>query len=132
MGQQSRPTEHYVQAAQVADITDGGCHVVYLEGHAIALFKHQNTIRAIDNRCPHMGFPLHKGTVKDGILTCHWHHARFDLASGGTFDLWADDVPSFPVEIRQGSVWVNLAPQMDPKTYQRQRLQEGLEQGFPW
>jgi hypothetical protein len=26
-----------------------------------------------------MGFPINQGTVKDGILTCHWHHARFDL-----------------------------------------------------
>lgn len=53
-----------------------------------------------DNRCPHMGFPLDRGTVKDCILTCHWHHARFDLASGGTSDPWADDVRAFPVTIR--------------------------------
>lgn len=36
---------------------------------------------AVDNRCPHMGFPLDRGTCGDGILTCHWHHASFDLAS---------------------------------------------------
>jgi len=41
-----------------------------------------------------MGFPLDRGSVEDGILTCHWHHARFDFASGCTFDLWADDVPT--------------------------------------
>jgi hypothetical protein len=41
------------------------------------------------------------------ILTCHWHHARFELASGCTFDLWADDVPTCPVEIRAGGdIWV--------------------------
>ena len=28
-----------------------------------------------------MGFPLHQGTVETGLVTCHWHHARFDLAS---------------------------------------------------
>jgi phenylpropionate dioxygenase-like ring-hydroxylating dioxygenase large terminal subunit len=61
---------------------------------------------ALDNRCPHMGFPLERGSVEDGILTCHWHHARFDLESGCTFDLWADDVPTFPVELRDGQVWV--------------------------
>jgi nitrite reductase/ring-hydroxylating ferredoxin subunit len=37
-----------------------------------------------------MGFLLDRGSVEDGVLTCHWHHARFDLASGCTFDLWAD------------------------------------------
>ena len=46
------------------------------------------------------GFPLDRGSVEDGILTCHWHDARFDLASGCTFDLWADDVPTCPVEVR--------------------------------
>jgi nitrite reductase/ring-hydroxylating ferredoxin subunit len=83
MGQSFSRTERFVQVAQVLEIQEEGCHVVFLEGHAIALFKHQNTIFALDNRCPHMGFPLHKGTVRDGLLTCHWHHARFDLASGG-------------------------------------------------
>ena len=45
---------------------------------------------ALDNRGPHMGFPLERGSVGDGILTCHRHHARFELASGCTFDLWAE------------------------------------------
>ena len=58
-----------------------------------------------------MGFPLNQGTVKDGILTCHWHHARFDLMNGGTFDQWAGDVTSFPVEIRnQNEVWIDVSP----------------------
>jgi len=62
--------------------------------HGIAVFAPEDSgsIHAVDNRCPHMGFPLHKGSVCNGILTCHWHHARFDLASGGTFDPFADDV----------------------------------------
>jgi hypothetical protein len=53
-----------------------------------------------------MGFPLERGSIEDGILTCHWHHARFDLESGRTFDLWADDVPTFLIELRDGEVWV--------------------------
>jgi nitrite reductase/ring-hydroxylating ferredoxin subunit len=48
-------------------------------------------IFALDNRCPHMGFPLERGSIEGGISTCHWHHARFDLESGCTFDLWADE-----------------------------------------
>ena len=75
--------------------------VVTVEKHTIAIFLYDSKIYAVDNRCPHMGFPLNQGTVKDGILTCHWHHARFDLISGGTFDQWAGDVTSFPVEIRE-------------------------------
>src|SRR6201998_1172690 len=87
----------YVRAAQLAELRSAGCLPVQLEGHTLALFLHDNKPYAVDNRCPHLGFPLHRGTVKDGVLTCHWHHARFDLASGGTFDLWAAAVPTAPV-----------------------------------
>ena len=81
----------------------------------------------LDNRCPHMGFPLDRGSVEDGILTCHWHHARFDLESGCTFDLWADDTPTFPVEVRDGEVWVKTSfGHADPATHWRQRLNDGL------
>ena len=51
--------------------------------HGIAVFWHEGQAYAVDNRCPHMGFPLARGTCKDGVLTCHWHYARFDLQSGG-------------------------------------------------
>jgi hypothetical protein len=74
-----------------------------------------------------MGFPLERGSVEDGILTCHWHHARFDLESGCTFDLWADDVPICPVEVRNGDVWVKTAfGHADPAAHWRQRLADGL------
>jgi hypothetical protein len=74
-----------------------------------------------------MGFPLERGSVEDGILTCHWHHARFDLESGCTFDLWADDVPTFPVELRDGQVWVKTTvTHPDPAAHWRRRLTDGL------
>jgi nitrite reductase/ring-hydroxylating ferredoxin subunit len=116
-----------VRVAPVADVWAAGCLTVQVDGHNLALFAHDDQVYAVDNRCPHMGFPLHRGTVKDGILTCHWHHARFDLASGGTFDQWADDVRAFPVEIRDGEVWVDLTPPRDPQEHQRRRLRDGLE-----
>jgi nitrite reductase/ring-hydroxylating ferredoxin subunit len=104
---------------------------VNVEGHTLALFAYGEQVYAVDNRCPHMGFPLHRGTVRDGILTCYWHYARFDLASGGTFDQWADDVPAFPVEVRGDEIYVDLAPRADPLARQRKRLSDGLERNIP-
>lgn len=97
-------------------------------GRDLVIFYHEGQVYALDNRCPHMGFPLSRGTTKDGILTCDWHHARFDLKSGGTFDLWADDVPAFPVQIQDGKVWVIIEQNKDVTTDHMQRLQDGLEQ----
>jgi len=123
--------EKYVRAARASEVQARGCLAVQVDGHTIALFSHGDRIYAVDNRCPHMGFPLDRGTVKDGILTCHWHHARFDLASGGTFDQFAGDVRAFPVQVRQGEVWVDLAPAADPRAYHRARLRDGLERNIP-
>ncbi len=123
--------EHFVPAAMVDEVQTRGCLAVDVEGRRLALFFHGDKVYAVDNRCPHMGFPLERGTLKEGILTCHWHHARFDLASGGTFDLWADDVPTFPVRIRDGQVWVDMAPPMDQRAHHRRRLLDGLERNIP-
>src|SRR5438105_5293590 len=101
-------TPHLFRAASLDDVERLGCLVAHVDGQRLALFSHDGEVYAVDNRCPHMGFPLHRGTVEDGILTCHWHHARFDLATGGTFDQWADDLAAFPVEVRDREIWVDL------------------------
>jgi hypothetical protein len=75
-----------------------------------------------------MGFPLDRGTCRDGILTCHWHAARFDLRTGGTFDQFADDVQVVPVEVRGDEIWVDAAWERDLRAYYRSRLRDGLEQ----
>ncbi|MDF5734458.1 MULTISPECIES: Rieske (2Fe-2S) protein [unclassified Nostoc] len=123
-------TDKYIRVAKFVDVQAAGSLLVRSEKHTIALFYSHNKVYAIDNRCPHMGFPLHGSTCKNGIVTCPWHYARFDLASGGTFDSWADDVPSFGVEIRDGEVWVNLDPPVNLYAHHSQRLQDGLEQNI--
>ena len=120
-----------LRAASIDDVRRLGSLVAHVDGRTLALFADGDAVRAVDNRCPHMGFPLHRGTLRDGILTCHWHHARFDLASGGTFDQWADDLTAFPVELRDGEVWVDLAPADDPAEHHRARLRDGLERNLP-
>jgi hypothetical protein len=75
-----------------------------------------------------MGFPLDKGDVSDGLLDCHWHHARFDVTCGKTLDLWADDVDAYGVEERDGRVWIDPnRPVEDPVARGRERLHRGLE-----
>jgi nitrite reductase/ring-hydroxylating ferredoxin subunit len=120
-------SESPVRAASLADLRAAGRLVVHAGGHTICLFADGENVHAVDNRCPHMGFPLHRGTVADGILTCHWHHARFDLCSGGTFDQWADDLQRFPVEVRGDDVYVDVRPPVDRVARQRERLRDGLE-----
>src|SRR5436190_3990461 len=120
-----------VRAASLAELREAGKKVAALNGHTVCLLAEGDEVYAVDNRCPHMGFPLHRGTVSDGILTCHWHHARFDLCTGGTFDQFADELRRFPVEIEGDDVYVDLTPRRDAVEHQRGRLQVGLERNIP-
>lgn len=107
-----------------------GCLVGKVGSQPVCVFWSDGQAYAVDDRCPHMGFPLHRGTVEQGLLTCHWHHARFDLASGGTLDPFADDVLAHPVELDGNDVYVALRGDADPVTHHLRRLEEGLEQGL--
>jgi nitrite reductase/ring-hydroxylating ferredoxin subunit len=120
--------EGHIRVGTLDELKQRKCMVVTGRGYTIGAFYHEGQVYAVDNRCPHMGFPLDRGTVKDGILTCHWHHARFDLASGGTFDPFADDVRAFPVTVVDGQVWVDPSPPpRDPVQHWSTRLRDGLE-----
>ncbi|MDX1748628.1 MAG: Rieske (2Fe-2S) protein, partial [Halobacteriales archaeon] len=68
-----------VHVASVAEVRETSPTVVTVNGRSVGLFFEDGSVHALDNQCPHMGFPLHRGTVDDGVLTCHWHHARFEL-----------------------------------------------------
>jgi nitrite reductase/ring-hydroxylating ferredoxin subunit len=120
----------FVRAASLASLPVGGRLIVKLDGHVIALFHTPEGIFAVDNRCPHMGFPLDRGTVNDCILTCHWHHARFDLHSGGAFDPWADDVRAFPVKVEGDQIWLDLSPRGDSHRHRVERLRDGIERNL--
>ncbi len=121
------PDTTWIQVAQISDFVTTDRTVVSAGDRPVLLLRHDGGFYAVDNRCPHMGFPLDKGSVRDCILTCHWHHARFDLASGGTFDQFADDVRAYPVERRGDALWIDLAPRHDERAHQLKRLHDGLE-----
>ena len=82
----------------------------HVDGTHLAVFKYQDKFYAVDNRCPHMGYPMSEGSVRDGVLICHWHHWEFDLKSGGCFLEFGDDLKAFPVTIHDdGYLYVGLA-----------------------
>lgn len=123
--------EEMIDVGSLGDLEAAGVLVTRGADRPLAVFRDGDEIRAIDNRCPHLGFPLHQGTVKDGILSCHWHHARFDLTSGCAFDLFADDVPVFPVRIEGERILVGRRPSRGGGLeYMKGRLEKGLEQNI--
>ena len=105
----------------------------HINGTHLGVFKYEDKFYAVDNRCPHMGYPMSQGSVRDGVLICHWHHWEFDLKSGGCFQAFGDDLKAFPVEVRQdGYLYVGLAPGERQAAKRRviERGKRALERGL--
>ncbi len=120
----------FIRVGTLEELRAKGMMVVPGEHCPLLVVYDEERVVALDNRCPHLGFPLHRGSVKDNVLTCHWHHARFDVASGCTFDLWADDIATAAVEVRDGAeVWVAARTRhAGGDAHWHNRLRAGLEQ----
>jgi nitrite reductase/ring-hydroxylating ferredoxin subunit len=119
-----------VRAGSLEDLQKTGRLLTKVGSLPVVVFWDADRTFAIEDRCPHMGFPLHQGTVECGLVTCHWHHARFDLASGCTLDPFADDARGFDVSIVGDDVLVDARDTGDPVPHLRRRLEQGLEDGL--
>jgi nitrite reductase/ring-hydroxylating ferredoxin subunit len=99
----------YVRAVTVREIREKDRVLFRHEGRQIALFAVGETIHAIDNRCPHEGYPLVQGTVdpENCLLTCQWHNWKFDLSTGDCL-LGEDHVRRYPTRIEGDYVEVEV------------------------
>jgi nitrite reductase/ring-hydroxylating ferredoxin subunit len=120
-----------VRAGTLAELRKAGQLLTKVGSLPVVVFADGDDVFAIEDRCPHMGFPLHRGTVDRGLVTCHWHHARFDLASGCTLDPFADDAQAFDVSVVNGEVFVVARPDAKASVeHLHRRLVQGLEEGL--
>src|SRR5881396_246200 len=98
----------FVKVADLKDVPEGTPKAVKVEGRSIALFQHQGNVYATDNQCPHMGYPLTRGRVRNGVLTCDWHGWSYDMKGGGCFTGGCDDLDTFPVEVRDSAIYIDV------------------------
>jgi nitrite reductase/ring-hydroxylating ferredoxin subunit len=128
--QSPAPAVSEVRAGTLAELQERGRLLTKVGSVPVVVFWHEGAAYAIEDRCPHLGFPLHQGTVEAGLVTCHWHHARFDLVSGCTLDMWADDARGFAAAVRDGDVFVEPRADDDVIGHLQARLRNGLEEGI--
>jgi 3-phenylpropionate/trans-cinnamate dioxygenase ferredoxin subunit len=80
------------------------------DGRYLLLVRHAGRLRALDDLCNHAGCRLSQGRLEGGQVTCPCHLMSFDVETGAlrTVPRLCDDQPTFPVEERDGDVWVDL------------------------
>jgi nitrite reductase/ring-hydroxylating ferredoxin subunit len=124
---------NFVRVADLKDVPEGAPKAVKVGARSIALFQHQGSFYATDNQCPHMGYPLTRGRVRNGVLTCDWHGWSYDMKGGGCFTGGCDDLDTFPVDVRDGAIYVDVTSGgSKPKDAHFLLLKEGLLSEDNW
>jgi nitrite reductase/ring-hydroxylating ferredoxin subunit len=117
----------WIKAASLSALDDGPV-VVRQPPRQIAVFKVGDAVFAVDNRCPHEGYPLAQGSISaDCVLTCHWHNWKFRLQDGECI-LGGDHVRSYGVRIEADDVYVDSSP--PPKDQVEASIMRGLRAAF--
>ena len=52
-----------IPVGTLEELKQKGYLSVTAKGHDIVVFYHEGEVHALDNRCPHMGFPLSRGSA---------------------------------------------------------------------
>jgi NAD(P)H-dependent nitrite reductase small subunit len=105
---EGRVSDKWVRVASVAELPSEGLgHAVKAEGLDIALFRWNERVYAIEDLCPHLGFPLSEGIMQTGEVICSWHgwHVRLE---DGSCRRERERAKVWECEVREGEVFVRL------------------------
>ena len=70
------------EVAPIGDIPEAEAREYMIGGREIVLCNVEGEIYALQGMCSHEELPLDGGEVEDGVLTCEWHGAQFDVRTG--------------------------------------------------
>jgi nitrite reductase/ring-hydroxylating ferredoxin subunit len=101
----SAAVDSWVRVASENELVTNMC--VTVEGTAIALFRTNEGVFALDDVCSHEYSRLSEGEVWEGEVYCPKHGSRFALATGTVTGLPATQpVRAWPVKVENGGIWV--------------------------
>ncbi len=85
---------------------------VEVEGQPICLANVGGTLYAVHDTCTHAMASLSAGWLDTEMdrIECPKHGAAFRLSDGGASMPATVSLPVFPVEVRDGRVWINPTP----------------------
>lgn len=99
----------FIPVAKVDDIAPGKGMSVKVGRKTIALFNVEGNFYALDDFCPHKGAPLAGGYLSTTDVTCPWHGASFDLATGnGVSGPCGGGVTSYPVNVNGDDIEIAI------------------------
>lgn len=112
---------NWISVGHVDDLPEGRVKTVTAATTSICLVHFEGQWVAMDNQCPHQKGPLGEGAIEKGNdgqcwIRCPWHGWDFDPLTGKPPGGHEDSGQKmFPLEIRQGEIFVGMEPE-PPRT----------------
>jgi NADPH-dependent 2,4-dienoyl-CoA reductase/sulfur reductase-like enzyme/nitrite reductase/ring-hydroxylating ferredoxin subunit len=106
--------------ASTSDLIDGEMKEVSADGTRVLLARIEGEFHAVGATCPHYGAPLAEGTLSGTRVVCPWHHACFDVTTGGLEEPPAlDSLPRYEVRVEGGRVFARVPEAADDRVTPR-------------
>ena len=99
-----------VTVCRADELAPNASKVIRAGDVAIAVFNVSGQFFAIEDRCPHKGASLGKGTLVDGVVTCPAHNFKIDVRTGRNPKVPALKVACHRVIVEEGIVKVLALP----------------------
>jgi nitrite reductase/ring-hydroxylating ferredoxin subunit len=99
-----------VRVARLEELSPGEPRLVEVDGTRVVLARVGDAVYACSAVCTHQGGPLSEGRLSGTRLACPWHGWHFDVRTGAcVMPTRGGSVPSYPVRIEAGEVWVEVS-----------------------
>ena len=96
---------NWIEVGNLSEIPRAGARVIKTGGTDIAVFRTgDDTVLAVDNKCPHKSGPLSDGIVHGCQVTCPLHNWILDLRTGKALAPDEGRVRTWPVRVSKGKV----------------------------
>ncbi len=99
----------FERACALADVQTDEALAVTIDRYDVAIARDGDEVFALQDLCSHAAVQLSEGEVDNGTVECWLHGSCFDLRTGKPTNFPATEpVATFPVEIRDGDVYVDV------------------------
>jgi toluene monooxygenase system ferredoxin subunit len=100
----------FVEVLAEDELWIGEMRAINVGPHRVLLLRTEHGVHAYADRCPHLGFPLSRGTLERGTLTCSAHHHQFDACTGRGKNPANAQLAIIAVACRHGKILVDVEP----------------------
>jgi 3-phenylpropionate/trans-cinnamate dioxygenase ferredoxin subunit len=107
----------FARICAIDDVRLDEAFAAQVDGYDVAIARDGEEFFALQDLCSHAAVALSEGEVAECQIECYLHGSRFDLRTGKPTNLPATEpVATFPVEIRDGDIYVDTTTTLNGVT----------------